>query len=715
MYRMRVWIAEKPSLAGVIAQGLGGGPKKDGCYDCGDDIVTWCFGHLFEDVKPEAYGEQYRQWRRDTLPIVPEKWLLVLRNDKGVKEQIEVVKSFLNRAECVINAGDPDREGQLLVDEVIEECGYTGKILRLWLTALNDKAVAHALAHLEDNARYAPLHDSALARKRADWLVGINATRAMTLKARDAGYVGVMGQGRVQTPTLALVVNRDRARADHRSQVFYVLRGTFTHGDARFQATFAPDETMSGLDDKGRIADQSVAKGIADSASGKSGVVVACEKELKVRQPPLPHCLSTLQVMANAKYGMSAQEVLDTAQALYEKKLTTYPRTDCQYMASAELADAERIVSMLKQFSGLEDVAGGCDLTLKSAAWDDSRLGAHTALAPTGDMPSGLSEKEAWIYGLIATTYCLQFYPPYQYNSQKITIDCQGTWVARGQTVVDAGWTARQTDDEEKDEDSGQVLPELVKDAQVMCSGVEQQVKKTSPPPKYTEGSLIKDMASVHRFITADPAAKAKLKETEGIGTEATRADTIEKLKRNKYIRADGKALVSTELGQRLIDMSPPELKDPVTTAQWETRMTLIEAGKASLEDFLNEQIAALPGLLAELLDTGKPFPPAYPCPECGRPLRRIPKKEKDEYFWGCAGYKNGCQYTAPDDNGKPGKKIPQVVSPHKCPRCGKGMIRKESKKKKGSFFWSCSGYPACTGLCFDKGGKPDFSTFKTK
>lgn len=711
---MRVWIAEKPSLAGVIAQGLGGGPKKDGFYDCGDDVVTWCFGHLFEDVKPEAYGEQYRQWRRDTLPIVPEKWLLVLRNDKGVKEQIEVVKSFLNRAECVINAGDPDREGQLLVDEVIEECGYTGKILRLWLTALNDKAVAHALAHLEDNARYAPLHDSALARKRADWLVGMNATRAMTLKARDAGYVGVMGQGRVQTPTLALVVNRDKARADHRSQVFYVLRGTFTYGDTQFLASFVPDGNMSGLDDKGRIADQSVARGIADGASGKSGVVTACEKELKVRQPPLPHCLSTLQVMANAKYGMSAQEVLDTAQALYEKKLTTYPRTDCQYMASAELADAERIVSMLKQFSGLEDVAGGCDLTLKSAAWDDSRLGAHTALAPTGDMPSGLSEKEAWIYGLIATAYCLQFYPPYQYNSQKITIDCQGTWVARGQTVVDAGWTARQTDDEEKDEDSGQVLPELAKDAQVMCSGVEQQVKKTSPPPKYTEGSLIKDMASVHRFIT-DPAAKAKLKETEGIGTEATRADTIEKLKRNKYIRADGKALVSTELGQRLIDMSPPELKDPVTTAQWETRMTLIEAGKASLEDFLNDQIAALPGLLAELLDTGKPFPPAYPCPECGRPLRRIPKKEKDEYFWGCAGYKDGCQYTAPDDNGKPGKKIPQVVSPHKCPRCGKGLIRKESRKKKGAFYWSCSGYPACTGSCFDKGGKPDFSTFREK
>ena len=221
---MRVFIAEKPSLAGIIAQGLGGGPKKDGFYDCGQDIVTWCFGHLFEPVMPEGYGEQFRQWRRDTLPIVPEKWRLEPRKDEGVAAQIEVIRSFLSRADCVVNAGDPDREGQLLVDEVIEECGYTGKTLRVWLTSLNDAAVAHALAHLEENARYAHLHDSALARQRADWLVGFNATRAMTIKGREAGYVGVMGQGRVQTPTLALVVNRDKARADHRSQVFYVLR-----------------------------------------------------------------------------------------------------------------------------------------------------------------------------------------------------------------------------------------------------------------------------------------------------------------------------------------------------------------------------------------------------------------------------------------------------------------------------------------------------------
>lgn len=711
---MRVFIAEKPSLAATIAQALGNGHKESGFWDCGQDIVTWCYGHLFEPATPEGYGEQFRQWRRDTLPIVPEQWRLEAKKDEGVAAQIEVIKACLLRADCVVNAGDPDREGQLLVDEVLQECGYTGKTLRIWLTALNDKAVAHALEHLEDNAKYIHLHDSALARQRADWLIGYNATRAMTLKGREAGYVGVLSQGRVQTPTLALVVNRDKARADHKSQVFYVLRGTFVHGNAQFLATFAPDENMSGLDDKGRIADQSVAKGIADSASGKSGVVVACEKELKVKQPPLPHCLSTLQVAANAKYGMSAQDVLDTAQALYEKKLTTYPRTDCQYMASAELADAERIMAMLRHVPGLEDMAGGCDLALKSAAWDDGKLGAHTALAPTGDVPTGLSDKESQIYGLIATAYCLQFYPPYQYNSQKITLDCQGTWVARGLAVIEAGWTARQADDEEKDDDSGQALPELDKDTPVTCTGVEQQVKKTSPPPKYTEGSLIKDMTSIHRFIT-DPAAKAKLRETEGIGTEATRAQTIETLKQRGFLQVDGKALVSTELGQRLIAMTPPELKDPVTTAQWETRMALIAAGKETLDGFLDAQIAALPGLLAGLLDTSKPFPPAYPCPQCGRPLQRRKKKDSEEYFWGCAGYKEGCKYTAPDDHGKPGKKVPQVVSPHKCPKCGKGMIRRESKRKKGAFFWSCSGYPDCTGLCFDKGGRPDFSTFKTK
>ena len=709
---MKLFIAEKPSLAETIARTLDSNARREkGYWNCGPDRVTWCYGHMYEPLGPEGYGEQYRAWNRETLPIAPNVWKRAPKQD--AQDQLAVIRELLSQAECVVHAGDPDREGQLLVDEVLEECGYTGKTLRIWLTALNNSAVSHALEHLEDNSRYQSLRDAALARQRADWLIGMNGTRAMTSKGREAGYTGVLSQGRVQTPTLALVVNRDLSRADHKSQAYYVLRGTFTHEDTRFLATFMPEEGMTGLDDKGRIADQSIAKSIADSASGKSGVVTACETDLKVKQPPLPHCLSTLQVMANRKFGMSAQEVLNTAQALYEKKLTTYPRTDCQYMASAELADAERIVSVLRQVAELEDVAGGCDLTLKSAAWDDSKLGAHTALAPTGELPTGLREKENQVYVLIATAYCLQFYPAYQYQAQKLTVDCQGTWIARGQTVIETGWTARQADDEEKDEDSVQPLPTLAKDTQVTCAGVEQQAKKTSPPPKYTEGTLIKDMASVHRFIT-DPAAKAKLKETEGIGTEATRAGIIENLKKRGFLVQEGKALVSTELGRRLIELTPPELKDPVTTAQWESRMALIAAGKSSVDEFLAAQISALPVLLKGLLDEGASFPPAYPCPTCGRPLRQKKKKGTDERFWGCAGYPE-CSYIVPDDNGKPGKKIPQVVSPHKCPSCGKGLIRRESKKKKGSFYWTCSGYPDCTGLCFDKQGRPDFSTFKTK
>lgn len=713
MAEKRLFIAEKPSLAATIAQALDSSARKEnGYWSCGPDRVTWCYGHMYEPLSPEGYGEQYRFWKRETLPIIPEAWKREPKQD--ALAQITVIKDCLTQAECVINAGDPDREGQLLVDEVLEECGYQGKTLRIWLTALNDSAVKHALEHLEDNSNYRNLHDAALARQRADWLVGMNATRAMTVKSREAGHTGVLSQGRVQTPTLALVVNRDKTRADHKSQVYYMLRGTFAHGDTQFLATFAPDENMAGLDDKGRIADQSVAQSIVDSASGASGLVASCEKELKLKQPPLPHCLSSLQVMANSRHGMSAQEVLDAAQALYEKKLTTYPRTDCQYMASAELADAERIVGMLRQVPGLEDVAGGCDLALRSAAWDDGKLGAHTALAPTGELPAGLSEKESQVYSLIATAYCLQFYPAYQYQAQKLTLDCQGTWVARGQLIIEAGWTTRQADDdEEKTEDGGQALPELAKSAPVTCAGVELQSKKTTPPPKYTEGALIKDMASVHRFIT-DPAAKAKLRETEGIGTEATRAGIIETLKKRGFLLQDGKALVSTELGRRLIELTPPELKDPVTTAQWESRMALIVEGKVSVDEFLAAQAGALPALLEGLLDENSPFPPAYPCPKCGRPLRQKKKKDSDERFWSCAGYPE-CSYSVPDDNGKPGKKVPLAVSAHKCPKCGKGLIRRESKKKKGSFYWTCSGYPDCTGLCFDKGGRPDFNTYKTK
>ena len=573
---MRLFIAEKPSLGRAIAAGLGNQKKAEGCIRCGDDIVTWCFGHMLELAWPRDYKPEYAHWRREHLPIIPSQWKYKVKKDAAA--QLDIIGSLLRDADSAVNAGDPDREGQLLVDEVLEHFSYKGKVQRIWLASLDEVSVKKALANLTDNARYAPLRDAARARSRADWLAGINATRALTIKGRADGRSDVLSLGRVQTPTLALVVARDLEISHFKPVDYFVLRALLVHSAGDFAATFAPSEDLAGLDSGGRLTDTAVAEALVAGHKNTDGLVTEATREAKTKAAPLPHSLSSLQKAASARLGMSAQQVLDTAQALYEKKLTTYPRTDCQYMASAELADAERIVAMLRQVPGLEDVAGGCYLTLKSAAWDDGKLGAHTALAPTGDAPSGLSEKEAQVYGLIATVYCLQFYPAYQYQAQKLTLDCQGTWVARGQTVIEAGWTARQADDEEKDEDSGQALPELAKDAPVTCAGVEQQVKKTSPPAKYTEGSLIKDMASVHRFIT-DPAAKAKLKETEGIGTEATRAKTIEILKERKYIRADGKALVSTELGQRLIEMTPPELKNPVTTAQWETRMTLIASG----------------------------------------------------------------------------------------------------------------------------------------
>ncbi len=707
---MRLFIAEKPSLASAIAEGLGNPRKQSGYWQCdGDNLVTWCFGHMLENLSPESYNPDWKVWRKADLPLIPKEWLYAVRSD--AEAQLTVIRTLLSKAASVVNAGDPDREGQLLVDELLTD--YTGPVERLWLASLDARSVGKALSSMKDNREYASLRDAALARSRADWLVGLNATRAMTLLGRDAGYTGVLSQGRVQTPTLALVVARDQEIEAFKPHPYFVLQAHVEHPAGVFVATFAPRDDQAGLDAQGRLVDQAVATDLIKRVAGASGIVASVTKQEKKKAPELPHCLSSLQKAASSAFGMTAQQVLDVAQSLYEKKLTTYPRTDCRYLPAEQFAEAQRVLSALEAAPALEAMAKDADPNRKSAAWDTGKVTAHHAIIPTGEAPAALPDAERQVYTMIASAYCLQFHPDYRYEAQKITVEFQGTaWTATGRVVLEPGWTrfARDEDDAKQ-----QGLPAVGQGDAVVCNKVDRVDKKTTPPPRFTEGSLIEAMANVHRFV-ADAGAKAVLKENEGIGTEATRAGILETLKSRGFLELSGKAIVSTQLGRQLIALTPDTLKDPVTTATWERRLSAIAAGTDTLDAFMADQTDALPDLLAPLLAADAAFPPAYPCPQCGRPLHRIPKKEpKGEYFWGCAGYKEGCKYSVPDDHGKPGKRVPQIVSTHKCPKCGKGMIRKESKKKKGSFFWSCSGYPSCTGLCFDKGGRPDFSTFKTK
>ena len=705
---MRLFIAEKPSLGRAIADGLGKGRKEDGCIRCGNDIVTWCFGHLLEPCYPEDYKPEYASWRREHLPIIPQAWRS--KPKPKASAQLKIIGKLLKEVKSVVNAGDPDREGQLLVDEVLEHFAYKGPVSRIWLASLDDSSVKKALDGITDNTAKAPLRDSARARQRADWLIGMNATRAMTIMGRETGRGGeVLSLGRVQTPTLALVVTRDREIASFVSSDYFVLRASVASATGEeFAAMFVPGETQAGLDGSGRLTNATVVNALAESVKGAEGIITASTQEKKSKSAPLPHCLSSLQKEASAICSMTAKQVLDTAQTLYEKKLTTYPRTDCRYLPEEQFDAAGRILAAIATISGMEHMGQNADAKLKSSAWNTKKVTAHHAIIPTGEKPGNLTSTERALYSLIVSAYCLQFYPAMRYEAQKITLSIGDTrWEAKGRIILEAGWTVLSSDNDEsgaQDNEQEQALPTVKNGDSVHCRDVQTLKKKTSPPSRFTEGTLIEAMANVHRFVT-DAAAKSVLKENEGIGTEATRAGIIETLKQRHYLIADKKAIVSTKLGQDIIDLTPATLKDPVTTASWESKLEAIAQGKETLAGFMAEQTKILPDLLAPILGNGGQS--AHSCPDCGAAVYRRKGKKAGTWFWGCSGYP-ACKTTMPDDNGKPGKARQAVtLSKYSCKSCGKPLIERQGAK--GAFF-GCSGYPGCKQTYQVAGnGEPDF------
>ena len=765
---MRLFVAEKPSLGRAIAAELGVTKNNPTFQICGSDTVTWCFGHILEQYDPQDYDDNLRTWRMRDLPIIPNEWKL--RPKKEAYTQLQVINHLLSEASSVVHAGDPDREGQLLVDEVLEHFRYTGPVQRIWLASLDSQSIQKALATLKDNRDYANLRDSARARSQADWLIGMNATRAMTLRGRELGRDGVLSMGRVQTPTLALVVNRDREIAAFTPIDYLVLQARLQHDAGTFSAIFKPSETQPGLDSEGRLVDGATAQGIMDAVRGKNGIITSVTREKKKKPVPLPHCLSSLQKAASSKLGMTAQQVLDTAQSLYEKKLTTYPRTDCRYLPEEQFSDAARIITALSGVSGLEAVTAKADSALRGPVWDTKKITAHHAIIPTGEEPRSLTAQETNLYLMIAVQYFLQFYPPMSYEAQKIVVSINDTtWEARGRLILEPGWTgvAAEEDEDAKKKEPEQSLPPVSSDTPVTCADVETLKKKTTPPSRFSEGSLIEAMASVHRFIS-DATAKSVLKENEGLGTEATRAGIIETLKGRKFIAPSGKSLVSTPLGQSLIDMTPGVLKDPVMTAQWEQRLEQIARGELTRDAFMQDQIAILPTLLNSVLSLPVTLlPGAFPCPKCGKAMRKRPDKKYGGFFWACSdpdchtflpdnngkpgaprekavpsefpcpvcgkplyrkekdgapywacynreGHANGENVFLPDDNGKPGKpksRAPRIVTEFVCPDCGKPLLLKNGTSKTGKAWerFDCSGFPSCKASFWGSNGKPDF------
>ncbi|WP_300271882.1 DNA topoisomerase III [Halomonas sp.] len=592
---MRLIIAEKPSLARAIADALPGASRKqEGAIVAGDTTVTWCLGHLLEQAPPDAYDPALKQWRLDALPILPQRWKLTPR--PKARGPLAVIRRLLKQADEVVHAGDPDREGQLLVQEVIEHLGWKGRVSRLLVSDLNRPAVQRALARLEDNARYQPLYRAAESRARADWLYGINLTRAWTLTGRQAGHDGVLSVGRVQTPVLGLVVRRDNEIRDFVPRPFFVLWADLAVAQGQLRAWWVPGERHP-LDDQGRLLERAPAAALAERLPGAEGRLTRLQSQEKRQAAPLPYSLSALQVDAARRFGLSAKAVLDTCQALYERhQLITYPRSDCRYLPEEHLASAR--ATLEGACGGDETLRGwlaGADFTRRSRAWNDKQVGAHHALAPTGRPmdPTRLSATEAKVFRLIARNVLAQFYPALATREVKAEFTLlEETFRARGQAILDPGWKPLFTTREE-----APPLPPLTEGegCRVLEAGVED--RETRPPEPFTDASLIKAMMNIARYVE-DPAVRRTLREHDGLGTEATRAGIIETLVARGYLVRRAKALRATRLGSALIASLPEAVGRPERTALWEQRLAAIAEQEAEPAPFLAALVADLRGLL---------------------------------------------------------------------------------------------------------------------
>jgi DNA topoisomerase III len=630
-------IAEKPSVGRDLARVLPGPfAKSEGYLEGPEHILTWAVGHLVQLAEPDEYDPRYKKWRMADLPIVPDRFKLVVRDERS-KKQMSVVTQELKRDDVtdVVNACDAGREGELIFAYLYEKAGSKKPVKRLWLSSMTKSAMTLAFDQLRPAADFAPLEAAARSRSEADWIVGMNSTRAATIRLRSS-FDGAVSLGRVQTPTLAIIARREEEIRAFVPEPYWLVDATFAASGERVYA----GRYHAGAQPRLKTGEEAAA--VVEAVRGRQGTITKLEKTTRKERAPLLYDLTSLQREANTRFGFSARRTLAAAQRCYEEhKVLTYPRTSSRYLTTDMVAEIKPTVAHVganREYATAAQYVQSLDLLPLGRVVDDAKVGDHHAIIPTNSPQSldKLSDDDRRIYDLVARRFLAVFHPEAVFENTRVETTVEGhVFRTRGRILVVPGWRGvygEQAEgggdgrtDEEDDEGGAQQLPRLERDEVVDTRSVESLEKETKPPRRFSDASLLAAMETAGRELD-DEELREAMKES-GIGTPATRAAIIERLIDVGYVERDGRALVATEKGLSVIRLlGEHALTSPGLTGEWERRLALIERGEDSRPKFMGDiekfAEATVHELDAKLKDVRIPRANLGPCPVCGRDIR---------------------------------------------------------------------------------------------
>lgn len=723
---MRLFIAEKPELGRAIAEAINGKfENKNGYIIKGDCIITWAFGHILALAEPENYNKSFKQWNLSSLPLnlpYPFKRIPLSKS----KEQLKNIINLINKNEIdeIIHCGDADEEGQILIDEILEYSKTKKPILRCLINDITPKAIQKAIDSMQKNNNFKGLSESGFARSEADYIVGLNLTRFYTCLNQKNGGKGVVSVGRVQTPILALIVNRELEFKNFKSLEYFAISGEFNCGGKNIIAQLK-------LNEENKITDKDIAIKIQKNLENQH-FNFNIQSQDKIQYPPLPFNLLNLQAESSRLYGFSAKKTLDITQILREKyKAITYNRSDCEYLPMNLFSESALIIEALKS-NFKEDIGqNNADSSIKSICFDDSKISAHYAIIPTQNKfdIDKLNNDERLIYNLIAKRFLMQFYAPCKYKSYVLNFKKDEFEFSRNIRIdIDLGFKQffKELNDENEIEFNLEFLESLKNIDNSNCIKINLNPTKTKPRPLYTMTTLLKDLNQVGKYVKDEKIKKLLLQkdkdkkgEKGGIGTPATRSAHIETLIAREYISVskDKKQNIKVnEKGFKLIENLPQILSGVDMTALWFEQQLEIQKGSLSRQEFLN----GINDFVKNLINENKEKKMSVnnngeniECPKCKNGnLKEI--NGKYGKFFSCSNYQNGCDFKAKSVNGKPdlNPKEAPTITEYKCPKCNGNLIKKESISKKTNkpYIWyGCSEWKnGCKFSCFEKDGKPN-------